>query len=72
VKIYEMEMPGGAKAATKTPEPLTSESLFDSVMAPLPPIPKLGDDLAAEGGSLAQADKPNDKKEEKKAEPQPA
>ena len=58
-----MEMPKGAKTATKKAEPLTSESLFDSVMTPLP---KLGDDLVAESASLAQAEKPKEKKEEKK------
>lgn len=61
-------MPKGAKTATKKAEPLTSESLFDSVMTPLPPLPKLGDDLVAESGSLAQAEKANEKKEEKKEE----
>ena len=47
VKTYEMDMPKGASTAQKKAEaaPLTSESLFDSVMTPLP---KLGDDLAAE------------------------
>jgi len=66
VQTYEMEMPKSAKASTKKAEPLTSESLFDSVMTPMPAIPKLGDDLIAEAGTLAQAEKPNDQKEEKK------
>ena len=61
-----MDMPKGSSSVQKKAEPLTGESLFDSVMTPLPPLPKLGDDLAAESASLAQADKTNEKKEEKK------
>lgn len=49
VKSYEMDMPKSASsAAQKSEKAITSESLFDSVMTPLPPLPKLGDDLIEE------------------------
>ena len=48
-----MEMPKGASSENK--EKVSAEGLFDSVMTPMPALPKLGDDLkeSSEGTSIA-------------------